>query len=378
MVSELRCYFIVIIIIREKEKKMKGIPRVGMIGAGFMGGAHSQCIIASGRGKLEVAYSRSEKKARALAEKYGYKRWTTDWKEVINDPNVDILDIVSPNYTHVNICVAAAEAGKDFIIEKPLARTVKEADIIINAVKKSGVKSFYAEDLRYAPNYLEAAKIIEQGGVGDVFMMRTNEMHNGPFHSDWFWDAELAGGGVMIDVGIHGLYCIEWLMNAKVVEVYAKTACLKWKELCKNGAEDNAWAIWTFENGNVAETVFSWAIAGGMDTRLEIFGTKGSIYIDSARNSSGTVVFSEEGYGEDISKQKSERPHVSPVKGWHFPTIDVWNAHGHAQELSDFLSVWMDDSKKPLTTMEEGRRALELVEAGYESARTGKVVKLIK
>jgi len=354
---------------------MSRLVRIGEIGAGFMGRAHSECILASGKGELEIVYSRSKEKASSVADKYGYKKWTVDWRKVINDPDVDLVDITSPNYMHKDMCVATAEAGKDFIIEKPLARNVKEAEEIISAVKKAGVRAYYAEDLRYAPDMVEAKKIIDLGGIGSPFMIRTNEMHNGPFHSKWFWNGELAGGGVLIDVGIHGLYLIEWLLSSEAVEVFAKSGTMKWKELCKNNAEDSAWCIWTFKNGTVAETVFSWAIAGGMDSRVEIFGLEGSIYIDSARNASGIEVFSEKGYGESLEVQKSERPHVSSVQGWHRPSVDMWNVHGHAQEMRHFLDCWLE-KKDSITTIEDGKRALMLVEAAYRSARSGNVEKV--
>lgn len=349
--------------------------RIGIIGTGFMGGAHAECHQLHNLGELYVVSGRKEEKLKNFKERFGVSKATTDWKEVVHDPDVDIVDITTPNCTHKEIAIECAKAGKDFIIEKPLATNVKDAEEIIEAVKKAGVKAMYAEDLRYAPQYVEAKKVIDQGGIGNVFMIRTNEMHNGPFHSDWFWDAKLAGGGVVIDVGIHGLYLVEWLMGAKVVEVSARAGTFKWKDLCKNGAEDTAMASLLFDNGTIGEVVFSWAISGGMDTRAEIFGTKGNLYLDSARTAGGMLLYSQDGYGEDASVEASKRPHVASKKGWCFPDVDVWNLHGHAQELRYFLKCKIDNQES-ITTLEDGKRALELVEAIYKSASSGKSVKV--
>lgn len=344
--------------------------RVGLIGTGFMASAHSECYGMSGLAQLEVVCGRSEAKLQSFKERFHFVKGTADWRQVVEDPNVEVVDITAPNYLHKEIAVACARARKNFIIEKPLAVSVREADEIINEVDKTGVKAMYAEDLRFAPQYVEMKKVIDGGGIGKVFMIRTNELHNGPFHSKWFWDSNLAGGGVVIDVGVHGIYCAEWIMEAKVKEVFAVTGVMKWKENCKNGSEDTAMVMLAFENGAIGELVFSWAISGGMDTRFEAFGTKGSIYVDSSRAVGGLLVHSEEGYGEDLKKIASERPHAVPTRGWTFPSVDVWNVHGHAQEIRHLLSCILED-RVPTTTLEEGRRVLKIVEGIYKSAKTG-------
>ena len=346
---------------------------VGLIGTGFMASAHSECYGMSGLAELEVVSGRNEGKLLPFRERFHFKKATTEWSRVVEDPNVEVVDIAAPNYLHKEIAIACARARKHFIIEKPLAINVMEADEIINEVEKAKVKAMYAEDLRYAPQYIEVKKVIDAGGIGKVFMMRANELHNGPFHSKWFWDSNLAGGGVVIDVGVHGIYCAEWITGARVREIFGVTGVMKWKDNCKNGSEDTAMVILTFDNGAIGELVFSWAISGGMDTRFEVFGTKGSIYVDSARSVGGLLVHSEEGYGEDVKIRASERPHVVPTTGWSFPGVDVWNVHGHAQEIRHFLSCILEDGL-PTTTLEDGRRVLKIVEAIYRSAKTGNKV----
>lgn len=347
--------------------------RIGMIGTGRMAGAHSECHLRANLAELEVVAGRSEEKTKIIKENYKYKRMSTNWKDVVYDPNVDLIDITTPNFLHKEMAIECIHAGKDFIIEKPLAMNVVEADEIIDAAEKAGIKGMYAEDLRYAPSYVESKQIIKEGGIGNPFMIRMNQMHSGPFHSNWFWDAKLAGGGVVIDVGIHVVYCVEWLMGAKVVDVYARGGVMKWKELCKSGAEDTAIVSLRFDNGAIGEVVLSWAISNGLDTRAEIYGTKGNLYIDSARNSGGVMIYSQDGYGEDLKKLASKDPFVATTKGWTSPFIDRWSVQGHLQEITHFLQCSISN-KEPFTTLEDGWRALKLVEAIYKSLRLEKKI----
>ena len=141
-----------------------------------------------------------------------------------------------------------------------------------------------------------------------MLMLRSNEIHNGPFHSPWFWDANLTGGGAAIDMGIHGVNTLEWIMGSKIKRVYAETEVLKWKDYCKNGAEDTAIAVLRFENGGLAEVVISWAISGGMDVRLEVFGDQGTAYVSTTHEAGGLRIFSNNGYGKSYEeKQASSR-----------------------------------------------------------------------
>lgn len=346
----------------------KDTVRIGIIGTGFMGKAHAGCYAAEASARISMISSRTEEHARSAAAAFGADAWTTDWKELVHSDDVDAVDITAPNFLHREIALEAIEAGKPFLVEKPLAISVAEAEEIVTAAERSGVVGVYGENMRFSPAVVKAQEIIDQNGVGDVIMMRATEIHNGPFHSEWFWDADKAGGGAVIDMGIHGLYLIEWLMGSRVTRVYAETGVLKWTDHCRNGAEDSAVIIARFENGAMAEMLNSWAIAGGRDVRAEIYGTAGTIHLDKARNEGGILAYSQRGYGRPIQVEASLKPHVSSNEGWHFPTPDPWHMHGHAYVVKHFLEV-VRDGVPPVCTLREGKRALELVELIYRSAR---------
>jgi predicted dehydrogenase len=353
---------------------MKKDVTIGIVGTGFMGKAHAESYRLFGVPVGMIA-SRRVEKAKAVAEQFGVPRWTDSWRDLVNDPNIDAVDIAVPNYMHHEVAMACIEAGKPFLIEKPLARNTREAREIVEAAEAKGIPAVYGENMRFKPAMLKLKQMIAEGALGDIIMLRCNEIHNGPFHSPWFWDAELTGGGAVIDMGIHGLYALEWVMGSKVKRVYAEMDVLKWKDHCKNGAEDTAFVVLRFENGGIAELVNSWASASGIDVRIEVYGTQGTAFLDSSRELGGMKVYSQNGYGQPLDVEASLRPHVLSKKGWSFPIPDEWTQHGHAYEVKHFVDC-VRGVAEPLCTLEEGLRALELVEAIYESARTGRPVEL--
>ena len=147
----------------------------------------------------------------------------------------------------------------------------------MRAARQAGVLAVYGENLRYAPQVTRAKEVFNAGGIGEPLLMRVTELHSGPSHADWFWDAALSGGGVALDMGIHGIYVISWLLEGLVTNVVAVGSTLKWQDRCLNGAEDTALSILALENGRIAELANTWVISGGIDTRLEVFGTNGNI-----------------------------------------------------------------------------------------------------
>jgi myo-inositol 2-dehydrogenase/D-chiro-inositol 1-dehydrogenase len=347
---------------------------VGIIGTGFMGKSHAEGYKIFDV-KIGMFASRRLEKAREASNEFGVERWTDDWKTLINDPDIDCVDITVPNHLHYEIAMACINAGKPFLVEKPLARNTKEAEEIVRAAKEKGVLGVYAENMRYKPAMVRTKQMVDEGALGDILLLRSNEIHNGPFHSPWFWDAELTGGGASIDMGIHGVYTLEWIMGSKVKRVYAETGVLKWKEYCKNGAEDTALVIFRFENGGMAELVISWAIQGGMDIRLEVFGSEGTAYVSTTHEAGGMKVYSNPGYGKPVEVEAALKPHVVSTKGWSFPSPNDVLQQGHANEVKHFIDC-VKGLAEPMSTLEDGLRALVLVEAIYESARTGRAVEL--
>jgi myo-inositol 2-dehydrogenase / D-chiro-inositol 1-dehydrogenase len=340
--------------------------RVGILGAGFMGSAHAECYDLL---DIPIAMIASRSPGTITGNRPG-TRWSSDIEEVINDPEVDCIDITLPNHLHLPAALACIRAGKPFLIEKPLARNAAEAEQIVNAARSAGVTAVYGENVRFKPSMVRTKSIVDEGGLGKILLLRANEVHNGPFHSDWFWDSESTGGGAVIDMGIHGIFAMEWFMGSRVKRVYAEAGVLKWADKCLGETEDTAVIVLRFENGGMAELVVSWAIAGGIDVRLEVFGSAGTAYLDSARAARATTIFSESGYGRGLEEESQDRPHVSATRGWSWPAGDEWAEHGHLAEIRHFVRC-AAGQETPICTLEDGWRALQVVDAIYRSVKTG-------
>src|SRR5262249_6356508 len=183
-----------------------------------------------------------------------------------------------------DMVVAWGEAGKAVAGEKRLARTLREADEMIAACQRAGVKLMYAEEICFAPKYLRAKELADEGALGEVYLVRQGEQHYGP-HADWFWDPQLAGGGVLMGMGCHGIEWPRWWYgNPTARRVTAEVGRFVHHE--RTAAEDHAIVTVRFDGRRLGLIETSWAKPGGMDDRAEIVGSKGITYADLLRGSS--------------------------------------------------------------------------------------------
>jgi predicted dehydrogenase len=342
--------------------------RVTLIGAGFAADIHAESYRRFVPGADVVAVcSRDEDRARVFAHKHGIPRWFTDLDEAITHSSCDIVDICIPNHLHAAAVLAAANAGKHVIVEKPLCLTLEEADRVIGACQAQKVKLMYAEELCFAPKYERVRNLVCQGAVGTVYYLRQSEKHSGP-HSDWFYDVNQSGGGALMDMGCHGFAWLRWILGGrpKALSVYAtmqaglihgsRTAC-----------EENSVSIVEFEGGVIGVVENSWAKHGGMDDRIEVAGSEGVISADLFMGNSA-LTYSAKGYDYAMEKAGS-------TQGWTFSTFEEAFNQGYPQELEHFVACVRDD-KPPAVTGEDGRAVLEMLYAAYHSARTGQKVPL--
>jgi predicted dehydrogenase len=188
---------------------------VGVIGAGFMGKAHSLAYAAMPMffwpapavpRRLTIAEV-DDAAAREAAQRYGYERWTGDWRAVIDDPEVELVDIAVPNDAHAEIAIAAAEAGKHVLCEKPLARTADEARAMRDAVVRADVTHMVAFNYRRTPAVALARKLIDDGTIGAVRNFRGTYLQDWSNDPDlplsWRFRRDVAGSGALGDIGTH-------------------------------------------------------------------------------------------------------------------------------------------------------------------------------
>lgn len=341
--------------------------KVALLGAGFIAEIHAESYARFvPDAELVAVYSRTKQNAQTFADKHGIPHAFDSIEELLATVDCDVVDICVPNFQHYEACMAAARANKHVIIEKPLCFTLEQADEMIAACKANGKFLMYAEELCFAPKYERVRAIVESGAVGDIFMLKQAEQHSGP-HSRWFYEADKAGGGVLMDMGCHAFAWFRWMLgNAPVKSVYADMS----QVMHDTDAEDHSLVMVEFEapHGKVIGLAQnSWCKQGGMDDHMEILGTKGVAYGDLFRGNSSTV-YSIDGY--DYASEKAGATH-----GWTFPIFEEAFNQGYPHELKHFIHC-VRTGEQPLVTGEDGRAVLEILYAAYASAKLGRKVEL--
>src|SRR5512133_4408424 len=266
--------------------------QVGLVGTGFVGDIHA-VTFKNWVKDVELVAVASPHNAEHFAKEQGIVGAYKDYREMLKDPEIDVVDIGIPNDLHCQVVCDAARAGKHVIIEKPLCITLEEADEMIDECKKAGVLLMYAEELLFAPKYVRAKKLIEEGAIGEPFLAKQSEEHPGP-HMPWFWDVNRSGGGVMLDMGCHSIEYTRWILGKPKVK--SVTAFMgQYVHQDKTKGEDHSHAVIEYEGNKIAMIENSWAKGGGVDDRCEIYGQKGHTRADLLRGSS-LLTYSEEVY----------------------------------------------------------------------------------
>jgi len=338
---------------------------VGIIGSAFIAEIHALALKRCPEARVLAVASPTEGHAKAFAEKHGIPTWFTSYRDLLNVDEIKVVSLCLPNDLHCQAAVDAAKAGKHVICEKPLCMNLEEADRMIDACRKAAVKLMYAEELCFSPKYVRAKELVDEGALGKVYLVKQSEKHLGP-HSDWFWDVRRSGGGVLMDMGCHGVEFARWILGRpRLKSVYAH--CGNYVHKKRTQGEDNAVVILEFESDAFAVIEESWSRQGGMDDRAEIYGSLGMTYADLLHGSS-LETYSEPGYGYAVEKAGS-------TKGWSFTMYEeMWN-YGFPQEMAHFLQC-VSGQTTPLVTGDDGKAVLEAIQAAYFSAATGKKVHL--
>ena len=338
---------------------------LGIIGSGFIAEIHREALRRVPNASVIAVASPTGSRAQDFAAKHGIEHAFTDYRKMLELPDLDVVSLCLPNDLHCEAAVDAASAGKHVICEKPLCANLAEADRMIDACRTAGVKLMYAEELCFTPKYVRARQLIEEGALGDVYLIKQSEKHNGP-HTDWFWDVNRSGGGVTLDMGCHAIEFFRWITGKRpITSVYAQMGTHLHRD--RTEGDDNSIIIVEFEGGAVGMAEESWAKPGGMDDRAEIYGSRGVTYADLLHGNA-LETYSETGYGYAVEK-------AGETRGWSFTIFEeIWN-YGFPQEMQHFIDCVQHD-RPALVTGEDGRATLEAIFAAYQSARLGRKVPL--
>jgi myo-inositol 2-dehydrogenase / D-chiro-inositol 1-dehydrogenase len=335
--------------------------RVGVVGSGFISNIHVDGLKHVKEAEIVAVASKTPGKAAEFAHARGIPEAYEDYRRILERSDIDAITVAVPNYLHEELVVAAAQAGKHIMCEKPFARTIEEAQRMLDAVKAAGVKLVYGEMLCFAPKYVRAKRLVDEGALGEVFLVKQSEEHDGP-HSPWFWDVERSGGGVLLDMGCHSIEFARWILNRpKVKSVTAQMGTFVHHD--KTRGEDHSICIIEFENGSLAVAENSWGKTGGIDDRCEIYGTKGNTRADLIHGNA-LMTHSKVGYGYAVEK-------ADTTTGWTFTGFEEeWN-YGFPQEMQHFVNVVLG-KENPIETGEDGLEVLKIIYAAYQSAGEGR------
>src|SRR5438309_749561 len=327
--------------------------RIGIIGSRFQAECIAGAVNAMPEESEVVAVaSPSKGHAAGFAKRHGIPHAYTDYRELLRDPQVEMISITAPNRLHAQITIDAARAGKHVVCEKPMCLTLEEADAMIDACRTAGVLLLYAEELFFAPKYVKAKQLADEGAFGRVHLVKQGEKHSGP-HSDWFWDVERSGGGGVMDLGCHGIAFCWWFLGKQPVRsVYSHMATQQHQ--ARTQGDDEAVTIIEFANGAMGMVESSWNRPGGMDDCIEVFGDKGQTYADLLMGNA-LPTYSDVGFGYAVEK-------AATTKGWTYPVFEEhWN-YGFPQEMRHFARC-VRGKETPVSDGETGRVVQEVLYA---------------
>ena len=348
---------------------------VGLIGAGFMGKAHSLAYVAMPMffwpapaiPVRKTIVDVSDSIAAEAAQRFGFEKSTSDWRSVVEDPEIDIIDIATPNHLHAEIAIAAAAAGKHIISEKPLARNGDEAKTMYDAVKNAGIVHMVAFNYRRTPAVALAKKYIDEGAIGDILNFRGTYLQDWSADPDgplsWRFQKSIAGSGSLGDIGTHVVdmarfLCGEITQVNTQLKTWVKTRPLQAGGVDKLGAstkdstaprgevdvDDEVLSLLEFQNGAIG-SLEATRNAHGRNNFLtfEIHGTLGSIYFNYERRDELQVAFA-----SDQADRKGFRTvYTGPAHPygeglWPIPALGIGYGETKIIETYDFVKAIME------------------------------------
>jgi len=378
--------------------------RIGMIGYGFMGRAHSNAykrlndfFPVRHRPVLKAVCARNAEKAKAFAAVWGYERVESDWKKLVEASDIDLIDIGSPNNTHCEIALAAAKAGKMILCEKPLAMSAKEAELMTKAVEKAKVPNMVWFNYRRVPAIALARQIIDEGRIGRPYHYRATYLQDWTISEDvpqggaalWRLDAAVAGSGVTGDLLAHSIDTAMWL-NGPITRVVARTETfVKQRKHVETGKvqpvkiDDACMFLAEFANGSMG-TFESTRYARGRKNfnTLELNGADGSVYFDLEEPEylqffeykqlqSGKKTESHLTGWRKIHTTNSEHPYM---KHYWVPGTCIGYEHTFLNALGDFV-MGIEAGNWTQPDFRNALQTQKVCDAVLASARTGRWVK---
>jgi predicted dehydrogenase len=373
---------------------------IGLVGYGFMGRTHSNAFHQAPRffdlpyhPVLKAICARDAERAERFSSNWGYEGVETDWRKLIERKDIDLIDIASPNDTHHDIAIAAAQAGKIVMCEKPLGRNAKEAEAMVAAVEKAGVANTVWYNYRRVPAVTMLKQLLDEGRLGRIFHYRAKFLQDWTISQDlpqggeglWRLDVNVAGSGVTGDLLAHCIDTALWL-NGSVSEVTAMTETFI-KERKHNltgrvepvGIDDASAVLMRFANGSLAMFEATRYARGHKALyTLEINGEHASAFWD-LHDLHRLQYFDHRDEGKvrgwrNIHITDGDQPYM---KRWWVPGLQIGYEHTFIHQFADFVEA-LGQGKSAGPTFRDGLQTDYVTDAILASAKSGQWVKVAK
>jgi len=332
--------------------------RVAIVGAGLIGNKRAAALHSANGCELCWIADVDRQKAEVLAKQYDSQA-TTDWQRAVSDDSVDIVIVSTVNNALTQVATEALRTGKHVLCEKPLGRNLDESHAIMQAAQSSGATLKTGFNHRHHPAVATAHQLVQQGRIGTILFLRSRYGHGGRpgYEKEWRADKKLCGGGELLDQGVHIVDLFRWFAG-DFNEAFGYTRTYFWDMQ----VEDNAFALFSNHDGVVASMHTSWTQWKNIFS-FEVFGSEGYLIIEGLGGS----------YGTETLRVGRRRPEGgSPDEQiFEFPGPDIsWE-----EEWKEFVAA-IEQGRQPLGNGWDGYQANRMIQAVYESAEKGQVVKI--
>ena len=326
----------------------------GVIGLGFFGEKHCEALATLPQVNMYALCTRTESRLAELGEKFGADKTFTDYNEMLADPDLDAVSVVTMYDQHKEPAIAALEAGKHLLLEKPMASTLEDCQAIVQAAQTAAGFFMVGHICRFNPRYAAAKEAIAEGRIGEIVSMYARR--NIPA---WVGAGVLPKIGPIIGDGVHDTDLLLWYSGAEIVSAYAQTVDVRGL-----GNPDIGWTMYRFDSGATGVLENVWFLPDNSpfqtDERMEIIGTEGSVHIHETHPN-----FS-----------------VLDADGWHCPDTTYWPAirdelwGALPKELGYFVNCVATGHPPSVITPEESMAAVKACLAAEQSAASGEIVRL--
>jgi predicted dehydrogenase len=311
------------------------VIRVALVGSGSIQNVHARAVLEHPNGELVAIANWREPSARALAERYGVPQVTTDVEEIVSAPDVDAAVVATPNALHAAQTIALLRSGKHVLVEKPMAMGVSECDEMIEASRDSGAFLMVAHCWRFHDEVRAMRDRIAARELGEVVKTHGYGVHVNWGPTGWFVDPALAGGGALVDMGVHAIDTARFLLGDPLPTRVCATVETRYGDYAVD--DDGTLLIsWSSGVSSVVESGWWQPHAGGLEADTEVFGTKGYARI------------------WDPEPPSADDEHGSQPM--------------YTAQMAEFLDA-IAEGRQPRPSGEDGRVVMQVVEEAYRSAK---------